>query len=46
MRVDKVEFPEFKPGEGVGSCLPVDPYYLTTKQGDRYHPQLILAGRR
>lgn len=43
----KWNFLPFTPGLVGGHCIGVDPYYLTTKAEElRYHPQVILAGRR
>jgi len=43
----KWNFLPFSPGLVGGHCIGVDPYYLTTKAEElRYHPQVILAGRR
>ncbi len=43
----KWNFMPFTPGLVGGHCIGVDPYYLTTKAEQlRYHPQVILAGRR
>jgi UDP-N-acetyl-D-glucosamine/UDP-N-acetyl-D-galactosamine dehydrogenase len=43
----KWNFLHFKPGLVGGHCIGVDPYYLTYKaEMLRYHPQVILAGRR
>jgi UDP-N-acetyl-D-galactosamine dehydrogenase len=43
----KWNFLNFKPGLVGGHCIGVDPYYLTTKAEQvKYHPQVILAGRR
>jgi UDP-N-acetyl-D-galactosamine dehydrogenase len=43
----KWNFLPFRPGLVGGHCIGVDPYYLTHKaQEVRYHPALILAGRR
>jgi UDP-N-acetyl-D-galactosamine dehydrogenase len=43
----KWNFLPFRPGLVGGHCIGVDPYYLTHKaQEVKYHPALILAGRR
>lgn len=43
----KWNFLPFKPGLVGGHCIGVDPYYLAQKaQEYRYHPEIILAGRR
>ena len=43
----KWNFLPFTPGLVGGHCIGVDPYYLTTKAEElRYHPEVILAGRR
>ncbi len=43
----KWNFLPFKPGLVGGHCIGVDPYYLTFKaESLRYHPEMILAGRR
>lgn len=43
----KWNFLPFTPGLVGGHCIGVDPYYLTTKaEALRYHPEVILAGRR
>mgnify|MGYP001813106688 FL=1 len=43
----KWNFLPFRPGLVGGHCIGVDPYYLTHKaQEVRYHPEVILAGRR
>ncbi|MCO6431721.1 MAG: nucleotide sugar dehydrogenase [Deltaproteobacteria bacterium] len=43
----KWNFIKFSPGLVGGHCIGVDPYYLTTKAEQlRYHPYVILAGRR
>jgi len=43
----KWNFLPFRPGLVGGHCICVDPYYLTHKaQEVRYHPEVILAGRR
>lgn len=43
----KWNFLPFKPGLVGGHCIGVDPYYLAQKaQEHRYHPEIILAGRR
>lgn len=43
----KWNFIRFSPGLVGGHCIGVDPYYLTTKAEQlRYHPYVILAGRR
>ena len=43
----KWNFVKFTPGLVGGHCIGVDPYYLTTKaELLKYHPQVILAGRR
>ncbi len=43
----KWNFLPFRPGLVGGHCIGVDPYYLTYKaETVRYHPQVILAGRR
>jgi UDP-N-acetyl-D-galactosamine dehydrogenase len=43
----KWNFLPFRPGLVGGHCIGVDPYYLTHKaESLRYHPQIILAGRR
>jgi UDP-N-acetyl-D-galactosamine dehydrogenase len=43
----KWNFMPFRPGMVGGHCIGVDPYYLTHKAEEvRYHPQVILAGRK
>ncbi len=43
----KWNFLPFQPGLVGGHCIGVDPYYLTYRaEMARYHPQVILAGRR
>ena len=43
----KWNFLPYRPGLVGGHCIGVDPYYLTHKaQEVRYHPEVILAGRR
>ena len=43
----KWNFLPFRPGLVGGHCIGVDPYYLTYKAEEvRYHPEVILAGRR
>ena len=43
----KWNFLPFRPGLVGGHCIGVDPYYLTHKATEvRYHPEIILAGRR
>lgn len=43
----KWNFLPFKPGLVGGHCIGVDPYYLTFKaEALKYHPEMILAGRR
>jgi len=43
----KWNFLPFRPGLVGGHCIGVDPYYLTHKaQEVKYHPEVILAGRR
>ena len=43
----KWNFLPFRPGLVGGHCIGVDPYYLTHKAEQlKYHPQIILAGRR
>ena len=43
----KWNFLPFSPGLVGGECIPVDPYYLTTKaEAVGYHPEVILAGRK
>jgi UDP-N-acetyl-D-galactosamine dehydrogenase len=43
----KWNFLPFTPGFVGGDCIPVDPYYLTTKaEAVGYHPEVILAGRK
>ncbi len=43
----KWNFLPFKPGLVGGHCIGVDPYYLAQKaQEVKYHPEIILAGRR
>jgi len=43
----KWNFVKFNPGLVGGHCIGVDPYYLTHKAEKlKYHPQVILAGRR
>jgi UDP-N-acetyl-D-galactosamine dehydrogenase len=43
----KWNFLPFTPGLVGGHCIGVDPYYLTTKAEQlKYHPQVILSGRR
>ena len=43
----KWNFLPFTPGLVGGECIPVDPYYLTTKAEEiGYHPEVILAGRK
>jgi UDP-N-acetyl-D-galactosamine dehydrogenase len=43
----KWNFLPFTPGLVGGHCIGVDPFYLTYKAEQvRYHPQVILAGRR
>ena len=43
----KWNFLPFRPGFVGGECIPVDPYYLTTKAEEvGYHPEVILAGRK
>ncbi len=43
----KWNFLPYRPGLVGGHCIGVDPYYLTYKaETVRYHPQVILAGRR
>ena len=43
----KWNFLPFRPGLVGGHCIGVDPYYLTYKADMlRYHPQVILSGRR
>ena len=43
----KWNFLPFTPGLVGGHCIGVDPYYLTMKAEElKYHPQVILAGRR
>lgn len=43
----KWNFLPFQPGLVGGHCIGVDPYYLTYRaEMAKYHPQVILAGRR
>ena len=43
----KWNFLPFTPGFVGGECIPVDPYYLTTKAEEvGYQPEVILAGRK
>ena len=43
----KWNFLKYKPGLVGGHCIGVDPYYLAHKaEALRYHPQVILSGRR
>ena len=43
----KWNFLPFRPGPVGGHCIGLNPYYLTHKaQEIRYHPEIILAGRR
>ena len=43
----KWNFLPFRPGLVGGHCIGVDPYYLAQKaQEVKYHPEIILAGRR
>jgi UDP-N-acetyl-D-glucosamine/UDP-N-acetyl-D-galactosamine dehydrogenase len=43
----KWNFLPFTPGLVGGHCIGVDPYYLTFKaESLKYHPEMILAGRR
>ena len=43
----KWNFLNYKPGLVGGHCIGVDPYYLAHKaEALRYHPQVILSGRR
>jgi UDP-N-acetyl-D-galactosamine dehydrogenase len=43
----KWNFLPFSPGLVGGECIPVDPYYLTTKaEAVGYQPEVILAGRK
>ena len=43
----KWNFLKFTPGLVGGHCIGVDPYYLAQKaQEVKYHPEIILAGRR
>ena len=43
----KWNFINFQPGLVGGHCIGVDPYYLTYRaEKARYHPEIILAGRR
>ncbi|MGD8388297.1 MAG: nucleotide sugar dehydrogenase [Desulfobacteraceae bacterium] len=43
----KWNFLPFRPGLVGGHCIGVDPYYLTFKaESLKYHPEMILAGRR
>ena len=42
----KWNFLPFRPGLVGGHCIGVDPYYLTHKAEQGYHPQVILADDR
>lgn len=43
----KWNFLPFSPGLVGGECIPIDPYYLTTKaESVGYHAEVILAGRK